>query len=102
MDSQAEQISLIQHTLDEQNEQIKDVKETGDYLKGRFGPPFIAKLDKTFAAVGAMEYDLMVFKTNIKSFVQRTDMENIEKRVLQLAPLAQVQMLERQVSGCAS
>ena len=58
------------------------MRDTGEYLKGRFGPPFIAKIDKTFAAVGAMEYDLMVFKTNIKSFVQRSEMENMEKRVL--------------------
>ena len=71
------------------------MRDTGEYLKGRFGPPFIAKIDKTFAAVGAMEYDLMVFKTNIKSFVQRSEMENMEKRVLSLAPLAQVQMLEK-------
>jgi len=41
------------------------MKSEVDFLKGRFGQNFINKIEKVFTAVGAMEYELMVFKTQV-------------------------------------
>ena len=76
-----EEIQRITRYQEDLNESNNQIKESIEYLKGRFGPTFVSKIDKTFTSVGAMEYDLSIFKGTVKTFVTKSEMEIVEKHV---------------------
>lgn len=57
------------------------MKQDIDYMKQRFSPAFVAKMEKTFQVIQGLQYDIEVIKMNASNYALRKETEAIDTKL---------------------